>query len=117
MSEEKGTLRRATVDLITNEECKKKLEGRFKVQSVHLCAFTPGVDACQGDSGGPASLASADGRHTQVGIVSLGAGCGDYRFPALYTRVTKVHRHNMCIKYKLSKDENKMNFEKVMDWI
>ena len=42
MSEEKGTLRRATVDLITNEECKKKLEGRFKVQSVHLCAFTPG---------------------------------------------------------------------------
>merc|ERR1712032_248463 len=103
MSEEKGTLRRATVDLITNEECKKKLEGRFKVQSVHLCAFTPGVDACQGDSGGPASLASADGRHTQVkrvkrinfqtfqvGIVSLGAGCGDYRFPALYTRVTKV---------------------------
>jgi len=90
MSEEMGTLRTATVDLITNEECKKKLKGRFKVQSVHLCAFTPGVDACQGDSGGPASLASADGRHTQVGIVSLGAGCGDYRFPALYTRVTKV---------------------------
>lgn len=88
------------------------------------------MDACQGDSGGPASLASADGRHTQVkrvkrinfqifqvGIVSLGAGCGDYRFPALYTRVTKVHRHNMCIKYKLSKDESKMTFEKVMDWI
>jgi len=90
MSEEKGTLRRATVDLITNEDCKQKLEGRFKVKSVHLCAFTPGVDACQGDSGGPASLASADGRHTQVGIVSLGAGCGDYRFPALYTRVTKI---------------------------
>ena len=42
MSEEMGTLRRAMVDLITNEECKKKLKGRFKVQSVHLCAFTPG---------------------------------------------------------------------------
>ena len=69
------------------------------------------MDACQGDSGGPASLASADGRHTQVkrvkrinfkifqvGIVSLGAGCGDTRFPALYTRMTKVHRHNMSIK-------------------
>ena len=42
MSEETGALRRATVDLITNEECKKKLKGQFKVQSVHLCAFTPG---------------------------------------------------------------------------
>ena len=39
----------------------------------------------------------------QVGIVSLGAGCGDYRFPALYTRVTKVHRHDIGIN-KLSKD-------------
>ena len=43
----------------------------------------------------------------QVGIVSLGAGCGDYRFPALYTRMTKVHRHNMCFN-KLSKDKTRV---------
>ena len=43
MSEEKATLRKATVELITNEECKDKLEGKFKVKPVHLCAFTPGL--------------------------------------------------------------------------
>ena len=29
----------------------------------------------------------------QVGIISIGAGCADPRFPALYTRVTKVRQH------------------------
>ena len=62
-----------------------------------------GVDACQGDSGGPASVLKG-GRQTQVrvieillrqpipqiGIVSLGKGCGDPRFPGLYTRVSSL---------------------------
>ena len=63
-----------------------------------------GVDACQGDSGGPASVLKG-GRQTQVrftskgfssqhlpqiGIVSLGKGCGDPRFPGLYTSVSSL---------------------------
>ena len=62
-----------------------------------------GVDACQGDSGGPASVVEG-GRHTQVkgfskifdtnilqiGIVSQGKGCGDPRYPGLYTRVSSL---------------------------
>ena len=42
MNEEKGTLRKATVDVITNKECKRKLKGVLRVQPVHLCAFTLG---------------------------------------------------------------------------
>ena len=63
-----------------------------------------GVDACHGDSGGPASVLKG-GRQTQVrftskgfvsqhllqiGIVSIGKGCGDPRFPGLYTRVSSL---------------------------
>ena len=113
------------IDLISNEECKKKLRGILKIHPTHLCGFKPGtnlfsffllesdecssgVDACQGDSGGPASILK-NGRQTQVkknlrkmvgkdswdgplqiGIVSLGKGCGDPRFPGLYTRVTSI---------------------------
>ena len=65
------------------------------------------VDSCFGDSGGPASIASANGQHTlvkkrvkrmhlqiyQVGVVSYGLGCANPRWPALYTRVTKVCQH------------------------
>ena len=45
MSEEKGTLRKATVDLITTKECKKKLKaakGVVEVHPAHLCTLTPG---------------------------------------------------------------------------
>ena len=70
----------------------------------HYQPLIKGVDACQGDSGGPASVLKG-GRQTQVeinwkellrqhvpqiGIVSLGKGCGDPRFPGLYTRVSSL---------------------------
>ena len=42
MNEEKGTLRKATVDVITNKECRRKLKGVLPVRPVHLCAFTLG---------------------------------------------------------------------------
>ena len=48
-----------------------------------------GEDTCQGDSGGPLVFQSSDERQLSVGIVSAGFGCGDSRFPGLYTRVDK----------------------------
>ena len=45
MSEEKGTLRKTTVDLITNKECKNMLKAAKRVVEVHpahLCTFKPG---------------------------------------------------------------------------
>jgi hypothetical protein len=51
-----------------------------------ICAGTDegGFDACQGDSGGP--LVTSNG--IQIGIVSLGDGCGEPGVPAVYTRVS-----------------------------
>ncbi|XP_063602538.1 transmembrane protease serine 9-like [Penaeus indicus] len=52
-----------------------------------LCAGGgPGNDVCRGDSGGPLVL-DESGRETEVGVVSAGLGCGDPRFPGIYTRV------------------------------
>ncbi|XP_037772435.1 trypsin 3A1-like [Penaeus monodon] len=52
-----------------------------------LCAGGgTGKDVCRGDSGGPLVL-GVDGRETEVGVVSAGLGCGDPRFPGIYTRV------------------------------
>ncbi|CAL4090791.1 unnamed protein product, partial [Meganyctiphanes norvegica] len=44
-------------------------------------------DVCRGDSGGPLVLEGPDSLLEQVGVVSTGYGCGNARFPGIYTRV------------------------------
>ncbi|CAL4100161.1 unnamed protein product, partial [Meganyctiphanes norvegica] len=49
------------------------------------------ADVCRGDSGGPLVFEEnendADSKEEQVGIVSSGYGCGDTRYPGIYTRI------------------------------
>ncbi|CAG0890783.1 unnamed protein product, partial [Cyprideis torosa] len=57
-----------------------------------ICAGEEGKDICQGDSGGPILYDTSvveDGfrRYKLAGIVSLGVGCGDDRYPSIYTNV------------------------------
>lgn len=44
-----------------------------------------------GDSGGPLFLLQegTNDRYLQVGIVSFGKGCGDKRYPGIYSRVSR----------------------------
>lgn len=42
----------------------------------------------KGDSGGPLVL-NEGGIMQEVGVVSTGYGCGEARFPSIYTRVDK----------------------------
>ena len=42
-----------------------------------------GTDACQGDSGGPFTV-EVDGKHTLVGVVSWGHGCGQVSVPQVW---------------------------------
>lgn len=61
------------------------------VDEAMLCAGlfgTGGVDTCQGDSGGPMVVRVAEDAFVQVGIVSWGHGCGQARFPGVYTEVS-----------------------------
>ncbi|KAK7022794.1 hypothetical protein SK128_010997 [Halocaridina rubra] len=39
-----------------------------------------------GDSGGPLVFDGAKGRSQEVGVVSSGLGCGDSRYPGIYSR-------------------------------
>jgi secreted trypsin-like serine protease len=48
-----------------------------------------GIDSCKGDSGGPLVIPDPEtGRYRQIGIVSVGQGCGVSDKYGIYTRVT-----------------------------
>jgi len=82
-------LRKANVRVMSMEECSKLYSS---LTDRMMCAAAPGTDACQGDSGGPLFYESDPRlkKHTQIGIVSWGIGCGRPKRPGVYTRVTEI---------------------------
>jgi hypothetical protein len=100
-------LRDVKVPAITNAECKNNY-GSSSVTPKMLCAGYPkgGKDSCQGDSGGP--LVKINGNvHTQVGIVSWGAGCALAGKPGVYSRVSEEiswMRKVICDDWKVGSD-------------
>jgi secreted trypsin-like serine protease len=90
----------AQVPIISDSEGKKAFQqlprcptsprGAF-VPQLMIAAGTTGADACQGDSGGPLFVRTSGNagnasQYTQIGVVSLGAGCAN-RYPGAYTEL------------------------------
>lgn len=80
----------ATVNLISQDDCKNKYYDSTRVTDNMVCAGDPlwETDACKGDSGGP-MVCEHNGRMTLYGIVSWGDGCAKKNKPGVYTRVTR----------------------------
>ncbi|SDG33574.1 Trypsin [Lentzea fradiae] len=74
------TLRKATVPILSDQECLRKEPGYR--QGAMLCAGRGGKDACTGDSGGPLVV-----RGRLAGVVSFGRGCARPAEPGVYTRL------------------------------
>lgn len=78
----------ARVNVMTNLACRTRFPNQ--VNDDHVCADGgTGGGPCTGDMGGPLSIVEADGRTTQIGVVSFGLGLGcELNWPSVYLRVT-----------------------------
>lgn len=86
---------KTTVNIISNEQCRQAYSNvnnnEIQVEPFILCTGSDtDHDACSGDSGGPL-VCRTKGDYNQLriaGVVSTGQGCGDSRYPGIYTRVS-----------------------------
>ncbi|XP_056130474.1 trypsin-like [Lampris incognitus] len=83
------TLRTVKVPIVSSARCNSSEYFSGNITANMICAGyrTGGKDACKGDSGGPLVCEG----HV-YGIVSWGNGCGDAKFPGVYTAVSKFRR-------------------------
>jgi secreted trypsin-like serine protease len=80
-------LMKANVRLISRDHCNDAQRYAGTVTNEMICAGdVDGSDACSGDSGGPLVLME-NSKPRLVGVVSWGKGCGQPRYPGVYTRV------------------------------
>ncbi|XP_050722495.1 serine-aspartate repeat-containing protein D-like [Eriocheir sinensis] len=81
-------LQEATVTVLPTNTCRKdSLYEKGQVHKKIICASGAGTDACQGDSGGPL-MVLGDNKSEVVGLVSWGVGCGEPKYPGIYTRIS-----------------------------
>uniref|UniRef100_A0A3B4Z6F3 trypsin n=1 Tax=Stegastes partitus TaxID=144197 RepID=A0A3B4Z6F3_9TELE len=84
------TLRTVTVPIVSTARCNSSDSFNGNITANMICAgYRKRVWSCpsQGDSGGPLVCG---GR--VYGVVSWGNGCGDAKFPGVYTAVSKFRR-------------------------
>ncbi len=82
------SLQHVTVPIVSDATCDASYRPYGQsITSRMICAGQAGRDSCQGDSGGPLVVSGPSG-WAQVGVVSFGFGCGDARFPGVYSRVS-----------------------------
>lgn len=75
-------LQYTTMTVLPNAVCLNAYDKWFKEGMFCSGVAGGGRDACQGDSGGPLAT-----NGLQIGIISWGVGCGDPRFPGVYTNI------------------------------
>ncbi|KAK6627830.1 hypothetical protein RUM44_010309 [Polyplax serrata] len=92
-----GVLQEVQVPILSLSECRTMKYKASRITPNMMCAGKGYEDSCQGDSGGPLLLNTGGDKHTIVGIVSWGVGCGRPGYPGVYTRVTRylewLHRN------------------------
>jgi secreted trypsin-like serine protease len=83
-------LKAAHVTLVSGQSCQRAYAGAEQPvpgPALVLCTDTgAGVGSCRGDGGGPLAVDSTGGP-VQVGVVTEGLGCGDLRYPSVFTRL------------------------------
>ncbi|XP_074531061.1 trypsin isoform X5 [Halichoeres trimaculatus] len=99
------TLRTVSVPIVSTARCNSSESFNGNITANMICAGykTGGRDACKGDSGGPLVCG---GR--VYGVVSWGQGCGNAKYPGVYTAVSRFRRwidqtiyrsHYRCTRY------------------
>lgn len=83
------SLQAVQIPVISREACREKYDDETITDRM-ICAASllEGIDACQGDSGGP-----FEENGVLIGIISWGIGCGDRRYPGVYTNVVDTEIH------------------------
>uniref|UniRef100_A0A3Q2GD40 trypsin n=1 Tax=Cyprinodon variegatus TaxID=28743 RepID=A0A3Q2GD40_CYPVA len=100
------TLQSVTVPIVSAARCNSSdsFDGNITANMICAGSHSGGKDACKGDSGGPLVC-----RGRVYGMVSWGYGCGDARFPGVYTAVSRFRRwldqtiygpHLRCFGYR-----------------
>lgn len=90
-----NALQKVELEVLSLTKCenwiRQQLGVLYTLKEIQLCAgFEEGKkDACRGDSGGPLLFQDEDDQQVLLGVISSGFGCGRYRLPGVYTRVSR----------------------------
>jgi secreted trypsin-like serine protease len=88
----RSRMKALTTPLVAADGCARSYQGtesRIDPATMLCTSTAQALGHCLGDSGGPLFV-ETDGRFVQIGVVSFASGCGDKRYPSVYTRLTNA---------------------------